>query len=245
MRPAGRGTPGSGRTRSVPSVTLVIAHRGASAAHPPGNTLAAFAASGPLGADGVELDVHLSADGVVVVHHDPVLADGRVIGDLTVDELPDHIPSLDEAIDACGALTVNIEIKPDGPERLRARLIEEAVGVAAARDEPFRWLFTSFDHSIVDAVRLLAPESSTGLLTMDAGAVGTVVERAAAGGHDAVAVWYPFLDADVIGSAHSLGLHVIAWTVDDPERMARLIDDGVDAIITNLPDVGRAVVNDD
>ena len=69
-------------------MTFVVAHRGASAAHPPGNTLAAFTAAAPLGADGVELDTHLTADGVVVVHHDPVFADGRSIGALRAAELP-------------------------------------------------------------------------------------------------------------------------------------------------------------
>lgn len=223
-------------------MTLVIAHRGASAAHPPGNTLAAFSASGPSGADGVELDVHLSADGVVVVHHDPVVADGRSIGELTVDELPDHIPSLEAALAACGPLTVNIEIKPDGPERLRAQLIERAI--ADAHVEPHRFLYTSFDHSIVDRVRELVPDTSTGLLTMDGAALDAVLDRAASGGHDAVAAWYPFLDATVIDRAHGLGLRVIAWTVDDPDRMRALIDAGIDAIITNVPDVGRSVVNE-
>ena len=59
------------------AVPLVVAHRGASAAHPPGNTVAAFAAAVALGADWVELDVRLTADGALVVHHDPDLPDGR------------------------------------------------------------------------------------------------------------------------------------------------------------------------
>ena len=225
-------------------MTLVLAHRGASAAHPPGNTLAAFAASGPLGADGVELDVHLTADGAVVVHHDPVLADGRELGALRCEDLPDSVPTLGAALDACAPLTVNIEIKPDGPDRLRPALIEQAVAVAAAHGSPHRFLFTSFDQSIVDAVRSLDSGSPTGVLTMDGDALDAVVRRASDAGHDAVAVWYPFLDAEVIGRAHDLGLHVLAWTVDDPDRMRQLIDDGVDALITNVPDVGRAVVND-
>lgn len=224
-------------------MTLVLAHRGASAAHPPGNILAAFAASGPSGADGVELDVHLTADGEVVVHHDPVLADGRNIGELQRVELPGSIPTLAESLDACAPLTVNIEIKPDGPVHLRESLIERAVAVAGEHGAAHRFLYTSFDHAIVDAVRALDSGSPTGLLTMDGGALLEVFERAASGGHDAVAVWYPFLDAEVIGRAHVLGLHTIAWTVDDPDRMRRLIDDGVDALITNVPDVGRAVVD--
>lgn len=224
-------------------MTLVLAHRGASAAHPPGNILPAFVASGALGADGVELDVHLTADGVPVVHHDPDLADGRCIGELDRDDLPATVPTLREAIEACGALTVNVEIKTDGPEALRSRLIAETVAVVESFGAPQRFLFTSFDHDVVDAVRSIAPDSPTGLLTMDGATLDEVLDRAVVGGHDAIAVWYPMLDAAIIGRAHEFGLHVIAWTVDDPDRMRQLVDVGVDALITNVPDVGRTVVS--
>ena len=72
-----------------------MAHRGASAAAPE-NTVEAFRLARELGADWVELDARLSADGVVVVHHDAHLADGRMLVDLTLDEMPDSVPSLAE-----------------------------------------------------------------------------------------------------------------------------------------------------
>ena len=83
-----------------------MAHRGASLAEPE-NTVAAFERARELGADWVELDARRSADGVVVVHHDAHLADGRLIADLTMDELPDGIPSLAEALEACDGMGVN------------------------------------------------------------------------------------------------------------------------------------------
>jgi glycerophosphoryl diester phosphodiesterase len=80
-------------------MTTIIAHRGASRAERE-NTLAAFARAGGLGADGVELDVRRTADDRLVVHHDPRLADGRVIVDTPARDLPGHIPSLEAALAA-------------------------------------------------------------------------------------------------------------------------------------------------
>jgi len=228
---------------SVGTVTLVVAHRGASDAHPPGNTLAAFAAAVGLGADWVELDVHLTVDGVPVVHHDPDLADGRALGELTCAELPDFVPTLAEAIDACGPLGVNVEIKPDGPIGLRSALIDGVVDLLGATGRPERFLVTSFDHSIVARVRALAPALPTGLLTMEAAGLSGVLDRAADEGHAAVVPWWALVDEAFVGRAHARGIGVNVWTVDDPDQMGRLVDIGVDALITNVPDVGRAVVS--
>ena len=95
-------------------MTLVVAHRGASAVHAE-NTIPAFVAAREMGADWVELDVRLTADGVPVVHHDPVLTDGRVIRSLSVGDLPDELPTLEAAIESCAPLGVNIEIKSTPP----------------------------------------------------------------------------------------------------------------------------------
>ncbi|MFM8863177.1 MAG: glycerophosphodiester phosphodiesterase [Acidimicrobiia bacterium] len=224
-------------------MTLVVAHRGASAAHPPGNTLAAFAASVALGADWVELDVHLSADGIPVVHHDPDLADGRGLGDLRRADLPGFVPSLAESIDTCGSLGVNVEIKPDGPERLRGALIESVVDLLVALGRPERFLVTSFDHSIVARVRTLAPEVPTGLLTFEVAELVGLVDRAVDEGHAAVVPWWGMVDESFVDRTHARGVAVNVWTVDDPDDIGRLVAMGVDAVITNVPDIGRAVVS--
>ena len=88
----------------------VIAHRGASRAERE-NTLAAFRRAAIMGADAVELDVRRTSDGAMAVHHDAVLPDGRVICEMTAAELPEHVPLLPAALDACNGMWVNIEIK--------------------------------------------------------------------------------------------------------------------------------------
>ena len=100
---------------SAPPPTAVIAHRGASRAAPE-NTVEAFLTAARMGADAVELDVRRTADGVLVVHHDPRLADTRVIVATPYRDLPAHVPTLAAALDACAGMWVNVEIKNDAEE---------------------------------------------------------------------------------------------------------------------------------
>ena len=103
---------GRGLIFDAVTMTLVIAHRGASRAERE-NTIAAFRRAVEMGADGIELDVRRSADDRLVVHHDAALADGRLIRHTGSADLPDHIPSLAAALDACEGAFVNVEIKND------------------------------------------------------------------------------------------------------------------------------------
>ena len=228
---------------TVRSMTLVVAHRGASAAFPPGNTIEAFLGAVQEQADWVELDVHLTADGQVVVHHDPVLADGGVIGEMERAQLPSFVPTLREAMDACGPLSINVEIKPDGPDALRPRLIDEVVALLNAADRSDRFLVTSFDHDVVDAVRALDPGLPTGLLLFD-GSRDRVLDRAEANGHVAINPWAPLVDEEFVERAHSCGIGVNVWTVDDPEQFRLLRAMNVDSIITNVPLLCRTVLNE-
>lgn len=226
-------------------MTKVVAHRGASAACPPGNTVEAFAEAVVEGAEWVELDTHLTADGEIVVHHDPVLSDGRALGELTRAELPISIPTLQEALVACAPLAVNVEIKPDGVAALQPQLIEAVVELLLSYDGTREFLVTSFDHDIVDRVRGLAPSIPTGLLNADGAAVDVDLDRAAAGGHVAINPWHGFVDRMFVERAHSLGIAVNVWTVDDPALMRALSQAGVDAIITNVPRLCREVLSED
>lgn len=223
---------------------LVIAHRGASWAEPPGNTLAAFRAAAALGADWVELDVRRTADGGLAVHHDAELVDGRPIVELALGDLPADVPSLAAALDACAGMGVNVEIKnapvdPDWDES--RRVADEVVRVLAGRD-PAALLVTSFDPGAVDRVRELHPGLPTGLLVHPGLAIDDAVVLAAERGHRAVHPWDPIVTEEHVTAAHEHGLAVNVWTVNEPSRMRTLVAWGVDGIITDRPDLARAVV---
>lgn len=222
----------------------VIAHRGASeAAHE--NTVEAFQLARALGADWVELDVRRTSDGVAVVHHDAHLADGRRIGHLHADELPDYVPSLAEALEACEGMGVHLEIKnlPDDPDYDRDHLVADAVaGLIAAYLGPERAVVSSFNVDAANAVRAVDPAIGTALIC---GMVAPAQAVARASAHGMVAV-HPFdamCDAAFVRRAHEAGLAVNAWTVNAPERMSELLAMGVDGLITDVPDVARAVVD--
>src|SRR3954447_427035 len=88
----------------------ILGHRGAPTLAKK-NPIAAFVAAARLGADGVELDVRRTADGALVVRHDPAIDGVGTIAELAVHDLPAEVPLLDAALDACFGLLVNIEIK--------------------------------------------------------------------------------------------------------------------------------------
>ncbi|MEQ8841191.1 MAG: glycerophosphodiester phosphodiesterase [Acidimicrobiales bacterium] len=225
-------------------MTNVIAHRGASAAAPE-NTVEAFRLAREMGADWVELDARLSADGVVVVHHDAHLSDGRMLADLTLDEMPGGIASLAEALEACDGMGVNIEIKnlPDEPDYDADHAVVDAVaGLAQAYLGPERTLISSFNMDSVDRMHRVDPSLPCAWLFFQMTDPASVVARAVA--HEMAAI-HPFdnlVDRAMVRRAHEEGLRVNVWTVDDPDRMATLIEIGVDGICTNVPDVARRMV---
>ena len=225
-------------------MTMVVAHRGASTACPPGNTVEAFAEAVIQGADWVELDAHLTADGEIVVHHDPVLADGRVLGEMNRSDLPDSVPTLMEALVACHPLGVNVEIKPDGVFELRPQLIASVVELLRSFGNSREFLVTSFDHDICDQVRTLDASLPTGLLNSSGDSLRADLERAASAGHVAINPWYGIVTEDFVAEAHSLGVAVNVWTVDDPGVIRSLCEIGVDAIITNVPRLCREVLSE-
>jgi glycerophosphoryl diester phosphodiesterase len=219
---------------------MVIAHRGASAAHPE-NTVAAFVGARDMGADGVELDARRTADGQVIVHHDAQLSDGRVIVELAAAELPDHVPSLAEALDACAGMDVNIEIKnwPEDPDFDPTDLVAaHVVELVQRTDRRSTVLVSSFNMPTVDRVRALDDGIPTAFLHIRVDGPSGLAQ-AVEHGHDAVHPWDPFVSADLIERAHALGVKVNTWTVDDPDRMVELAGWGIDGIVTNVPDLAR------
>lgn len=233
---------------------LVIGHRGASASYPE-NTIDAFVGAAEQGADWIELDVHRSADGVAVVHHDAELADGRRIAELVAADLPGGVCTLAAALEVCRAhdLGVNVEIKSDPREpdfdpsyavvdnALAAMALPASGADEPRRDGSARFLVTSFDPGCLDAVRARS-SVATGQLAFDIRDVGALIDRAAEAGHVSVNPWDPFVDESFMARAMAAGLRVFPWTVDDPDRMRALVDLGVAGIITNVPDRLRAIV---
>ena len=221
---------------TVRRVTDVIAHRGASRLARE-NTIEAFERAVEVGADGVELDVRRSADGVLVVHHDAHVSDGRVIATTPWHELPWYVPTLGDALDACAGAWVDIEIKNDEREPdfdPQDRVAVEVLATLAER-APSRWLLSSFRLQTVDRCRRIDPAVPTAWLTL--GLAPATVDRVAAAGHTAVHPWERAVTAEEVARCHEAGILVNAWTCNDPARFTALAAAGVDGIVTDVPEV--------
>lgn len=210
----------------------IYGHRGSSATHPE-NTLDAFAEAIRLGAEGVELDVHASSDGVPVVVHDRSLA--RTMGsDINVDETPFEeirrrapaVPTLAEVFELVGsALHVDLEVKQAGIERHVLDLISNHPNL--------RWAVSCFDWNVIRAFRALAPQADLWLLGMAWD--DTMATAATETGASAVALYNPAVTRAVVEAVHGRGLQVMVWTVNDVERGRALAAWGVDMVCTDAP----------
>jgi len=225
-------------------MTAVIAHRGASEAERE-NSVEAFRRAVEMRTDGIELDVRRTRDGVLVVHHNPDLADGRVIAQLDHVDVPTHVPTLDDALDACRPAWVNVEIKNDPTEPdfdATDSIADETIALLARRPEgDDRWLISSFRLETVDRCRALRPSIRTAWLTVkvEDSDTAAVLDGLVATGHAALHPWVGALTRELVDACHARGLQVNTWTCDDPERMDELVAWGVDGICTNRPDIAR------
>jgi glycerophosphoryl diester phosphodiesterase len=220
---------------------LIIAHRGASAIEPE-NSLAAFRAAVRLGADGIELDIHDTADGVLVVHHDPRLG-GRLIRQLCAADLPGHtlpngeiVPTLPQALAAIGRdCLVFVEVKSLAPEHDGALFAALAAGPA-----PARYHVHGFDHRIVRRLTAHRPDLIAGVLSTSY-PVDPWRQLADAGAEE---LWQeaPLIDGALVEGAQKRDIRLYAWTVDDPGRAVDLAHLGVDGLCTNRPDVIRGAL---
>jgi len=147
----------------------VMAHRGASYDRPE-NTAAAFAEARIQGADWVELDVRLSADGVLMVNHDAHYADGRPVRQVMACDAPADTLNLAEALEACEGMGVNVEVKnlPGELDHDASDLVCEAVaGLVGAYRPIDELLVSSFDISAADRIRAAEPSLPTGWVVVE------------------------------------------------------------------------------
>jgi len=250
----------SDRQQSHRKTILNLAHRGASG-HAPQNTMAAFVLAAEMGADGIELDVHLSADGqAMVIHNDTVdeTTDGSgAVRQMTAAQLQaldagrwfdprfagERIPTLEEVFTALGQqLFINVEIKveagyhPPEQEAEAVRLIEDYCLVE-------RVIVSSFSPTSLRRVHRLNPHIPLGFLyaSTQPGLLPLLIHRFYA----PLAAWHPDLkrvDAGYMSRARRRQQRVNVWTVNAADDMRHMRDLGVDGIITNYPDVLRDVL---
>jgi len=286
------------------------AHRGGRGLAPE-NTLAAFSQAMALGVDTLELDVGLSADGVVVISHDTALnpehtrdaqgdwlrLPGPLLHDMTLAQMqrydigrlrPDsaygrqfasqrpvdgqHIPTLAALFAEARRMNAsrvrfNIETKTDptrpddtaAPDAMVDALLDEIERAGMAQRvtiQSFDWRTLArvaeraptMPRAYLSSQRTLAdPRWTQGLALERIGSAPQLVKAAAGASEAAPLTWSPAfkeLTAQQVGQAHALGLKVLPWTVNQRADMARLMDMGVDGIITDYPDVLRELMNE-
>jgi len=214
----------------------IYAHRGASAIHPE-NTLRAFRHALAIGVDGIELDVHATADGIPVVIHDRAV-ERTTDGAGYVDEMPlarlatfdagdgERVPTLADVLALVGdAAHLDIEIKGAGIERAVLEVLAEYPDV--------RWAISSFAWDTLRAVRQLDSVAEIWPLTErvadDLFAVATELES------PAVSLFTGAYTDESAVSLHDAGLRVVVWTVNDPREARRVADLGAFALCTDDP----------
>jgi len=213
----------------------VLAHRGASG-HAHQNSPAAFRKAVSMGADGVELDIHATLDGVLLVHHDAGVDGVGAIPDLPSAAfahylLPngERIPTLAQALDVLGDLEVWVEVKTLPPE-CDASLF----ATLDAGPSPRSYAVHSFDHRIVARLGEQRPELPRGVL-LAAYLMDTLPALHAAGA-DTLWMETSLIDAALVTLIHEDGARLTAWTANEPAEIRRLVGLGVDTICGNYPD---------
>lgn len=222
---------------------LKIAHRGAKA-YAPENTLIAFEKAIEMGADGIELDVHLSSDGEIIVIHDATLdrtTNGKgEVKNLSLSELKtfkienEHeIPSLREVFDLANRkCLINIELKVFETAKPVVDLIDNYVKEKGWLYDDF--LISSFDWIALQEVRNLQPKVPIGVLTetdLDL-ALGFAEFIKAVAIHP----YFHLLNAENTKQIHQKGFKVLAWTINEKEDIHKVKSFNVNGIISDFPD---------
>lgn len=214
---------------------IAFAHRGARAERPE-NTVEAFSRALELGANGLESDAWLTADGEVVLDHDGVVGPlwhRRAISATDRSDLPVHIPTLAELYRACGTdFELSIDVKDP------AALLP-LVEVARAAGASTRLWLCHHDWRPMAAWRRLVPEchlvESSNLAWMREGLAARVSALSAAG-LDALNLHRSQWDSGAVREVHAVGLKAFGWDAQTPEDLAGLLDAGVDGVYSDHVD---------
>ncbi|NJQ06013.1 glycerophosphodiester phosphodiesterase [Streptomyces lonarensis] len=221
---------------------LTVGHRGLMGAEPE-NTLRSFRRAEKEGVDAVELDIHLSADGHLVVMHDTTVdrttdGSGRV-AELSLAEvrrldagLGEGVPLFEEAMTSVST-PVQAEIK----DVAAARVLAASITRHGFQD---RVRVISFHDAALRETRALLPEIPIALVTGES--TPTAADRAVALGADMVSCEFPLLTPSVVRDCHAAGLAVISWTVNTPAELARARELGLDGVVTDEPELAHAAI---
>jgi glycerophosphoryl diester phosphodiesterase len=219
----------------------VIAHRGASG-YEYENSRAAFRRAIMLDADGVELDIHSTRDGGIVVHHDPEIPGVGPIAQLTLAEarqlrIPngETVPMLAEILDLVGDRDVWVEVKSLAP--VYDQVLLEILDKGPA---PHRYAVHSFDHRIVHRLGEIRPSLRRGIL-LSAYLRDPVAVMRSVGASTLWQAWQQ-VDQELVTQVHQAGYAVIAWTVNEIGDLDRMVRFGVDGLCGNYPDRVRVAI---
>jgi glycerophosphoryl diester phosphodiesterase len=198
--------------------------------------LDAFAEARRLGADGVELDVRLTADGALAIHHDTDVPGLGPIYELGVTDLPPHVPLLADALAACEGMVVNVEIK-NAPQDPGWDPGEAVAALTAASIEESGWtqrvIVSSFQPSTLRAVQAADGRLALGALWGWAVEPVQALAETVTAGFEAVHPFVATVTPTLVARAHQAGLAVNVWTVNARHDLQAMVEVGVDAVITD------------
>jgi len=219
----------------------VIAHRGASG-YEYENSRAAFRRAVMLDADGIELDVHATRDGGIVVHHDPDIPGIGPIGGLSLSEarqlkIPngEQLPLLSEILELVGNRDVWVEVKS-----LPALHDQKLLDALDRGPAPDRYAIHSFDHRIVYRLGEVRPPLRRGILLSAYLRDAVSVMRSVG----ATVLWQEWkqVDQELVSQVHEAGGTIVAWTVNELGDLDRMVRLGVDGLCGNYPDRIRVAI---
>ncbi len=261
-------TPPTSPTTSVnASNILVIAHRGGAGLMPE-NTMASFKNGIALKSDFIEMDAHLSKDGIPVIIHDPTLertTDGfGQISNFTLAQLQTYnaaakslsvttkesIPTFAQVLDLAKPASVKVEVEIKVPPQGRYQGIEQKmIDEIVARDMTDRVQISSFNMDVIKDVKALNPKIKTVVLMSvdffriyEINTPKTIIDYVTSLGAEIIAVNKDYLNAKLVQEARARKVVVEVWTVDNESDIKKFMAMGVDGIISNRPDKLKEVI---